>query len=136
MDIDCEYCGEKDIEQERQDSCSCHICPPCSACTDAPFVCRVCGEHTEYTPPPMPKSTYKPSIAYKPKTLGDLDRSKIDWIHTGKGGRSFHSIHGYTPEGTTQEDVLKNLRLQDRHCLPKFGSFQSGGYFSLTYFID
>lgn len=136
MQVDCIHCGEKDLEQERQDDCSCHISPPCSSCTDAPFVCRNCGEHTEYEPPEIPKYTYKTYEPIKLKTLDDLDRSKIDWVHTGKGGRSFHSIHGYCPEGTTSEDILKHLRIDNRPCLPKFGAFKSGGYFSLTYFID
>lgn len=136
MQVNCDNCGEKDLEQIRQDGCSCHINPPCSACTDAPFVCSKCGEHTEYEAPEMPKQTYRPYTPPKVKTLADLDRAKIDWIHTGKGGRSFHSIHGYTPEGTTSQDVLKHLRLEGRPCMPKFGSFNSGGYFTLTYFTD
>jgi hypothetical protein len=27
----------------RQRPCSCHICPPCNSCTDAPLMCNKCG---------------------------------------------------------------------------------------------
>ena len=43
--------------------CSCHINPPCSACTDASYECEECGwesnpyEEPEYVAPPKLKST-------------------------------------------------------------------------------
>lgn len=135
--MDCKKCGEIDIQTERQLPCSCHIAPPCSSCTDAPFVCDKCGEIYE-----CDLSTYEPSSNYepikfpKPRTLKDLDRAKIDWIHTGNGGRSFHDIHGYCPVGTTTNDILIHLRVKDRPSMPLFKSFKSGGYFHLSYFID
>lgn len=135
--MDCKFCDQKDLEQERVDPCYCHINPPCSACTDAPYVCK-CGEQYDYEQPPTPKGTYKPKPCAAPKrrTLGDLDRSKIDWMHTGKVGRTFSDIHGYTPEGTTQNELLEHLRLNGRPCSPMFKSFQPGGYFHLSYFTD
>lgn len=33
------------FEYTRQDPCSCHISPPCSACVDAPLVCNKCGHY-------------------------------------------------------------------------------------------
>lgn len=32
------------LEYIRQDSCSCHINPPCSSCVNAPLTCNKCGE--------------------------------------------------------------------------------------------
>ena len=29
------------------ENCSCHICPPCRACTDLTLVCSVCGWEVE-----------------------------------------------------------------------------------------
>ena len=136
MQIDCEECGEKDLEQVRQDGCRCHISPPCSACTDAPFVCRKCGEHSDYEQPEPPKQTFKPYVTPPRKTLDDLDRTKIDWMHTGKGGRTFHDVHGYSPDGTSRDDILKHLRIESRPCMPRFKTFSPGGYFHLSYFID
>lgn len=28
----------------REGDCACHITPPCSACMDAPLICRVCND--------------------------------------------------------------------------------------------
>ena len=134
--MDCEKCGEKDIETERQEGCSCHVNPPCSACTDAPFVCRSCGEMFEIEHPILSAQTYKPMPMPKPRTLQDLDRTKIDWIHTGKGGRSFHDVHGFCPDGETRDGILRHMRLEGRPCLPMFKAFESGGFFHLSYFID
>lgn len=133
--MDCKECGEKDLETERQRDCSCHISPPCSACTDAPYICRNCGEIYEIEHSTV-KSNYKPMPLPKRKTLKDLDRTKISWLHTGNGGKTFHDIHGYAPAGTTQKDLLDHMGLTNRPCLPRFKSFKSGGYFHLSYFID
>ena len=44
-------CLEKDcvgyFEFIRDEPCSCHISPPCSACVDAPLVCNECGYSPE-----------------------------------------------------------------------------------------
>jgi hypothetical protein len=31
------------IGMKAVENCSCHISPPCSACVEAPFECKVCG---------------------------------------------------------------------------------------------
>ena len=35
------------FEYARQNQCSCHISPPCSACVDAPLVCNKCGHYSD-----------------------------------------------------------------------------------------
>lgn len=40
----CPACSKGRLQYERQDPCSCHINPPCSACVDAPLTCDECGE--------------------------------------------------------------------------------------------
>lgn len=35
------------MEWEKNGSCSCHINPPCSVCTDAKLTCNECGEEGE-----------------------------------------------------------------------------------------
>lgn len=43
----CPQCLEGTLEYVRHGDCSCHISPPCSACTDAPLTCDFCGETFE-----------------------------------------------------------------------------------------
>jgi hypothetical protein len=133
--MDCD-CGEKDLETERVECCSCHINPPCGACVDAPYVCRKCGEQYEVERPNYSNVKSIPYVPPKRKTLSDLSRDKIDWIYTDHGGRSFVEVHGYCPQGTTKDDILVHLRIKHRPCLPMFKAFDSNGYFKLSYFTD
>lgn len=118
--------------------CACHINPPCSACVDNPYECDTCGEVFEASPPPPPKwESQNPYVAPKLRTLEDLDRSKIDWIiASGEGWHSGTVVHGYCPQGTKPDDILVALRINSRPCLPRFKSFNSGGYFKVSYFTD
>lgn len=43
----CPDCYEGDLEYIRDDSCSCHINPPCGACVDAVLGCPECGWEQE-----------------------------------------------------------------------------------------
>lgn len=40
---ECPHCGGA-VEIEEPDNCSCHISPPCGACTSAGLECPECGE--------------------------------------------------------------------------------------------
>ncbi len=39
----CEKCETGRMEYPETEGCSCHINPPCSACTDKELVCSDCG---------------------------------------------------------------------------------------------
>lgn len=39
----CKNCGEGMYEYPPAESCSCHIRPPCSTCTDRQLECPMCG---------------------------------------------------------------------------------------------
>jgi hypothetical protein len=39
----CPNCGEDHLALPRVENCSCHISPPCPACTDASPYCPTCG---------------------------------------------------------------------------------------------
>lgn len=43
----CPACGTGTLKYRRVRDCFCHISPPCSACVDAPLVCKDCGEMYE-----------------------------------------------------------------------------------------
>lgn len=38
----CPQCKNGYMEVKLPDECSCHICPPCGACIEAPLFCTKC----------------------------------------------------------------------------------------------
>lgn len=91
------------IEEHEKEGCSCHICPPCSACTSPRGYCSECG--WEEREDPIPETKYK-GKPWEPREPRKLDNSKIDWdafMHTN----SSMIKKGVYPEGTTMEEVRK-----------------------------
>lgn len=90
-------------------NCTCHINPPCSACTDKQLECYKCGyqpEEPEYKDVPITydyNGFYVTQREYKPKPL---DNSKIDYrikMHTAAS----QICEGVYPKGTSMEEVRK-----------------------------
>lgn len=108
----CPECHEGNLYYPPVQNCTCHINPPCSACTDRQLECDKCGyqpEEPEYKDLLVTPISYGVGISmreYKPKPL---DNSKIDYrvkMHTG-----FSQIcEGVYPEGTTMAEVEKKVR--------------------------
>lgn len=103
-------CPEKDckglFDYIRVKSCSCHINPPCSACTDAPLTCKECG--FEPDEPPHKDLPIVPGLftrEYKPKPL---DKTKISYRSKMHSGSSMIK-EGVYPDGTTKEEVQKEV---------------------------
>lgn len=46
------YCAGV-LELPKVENCSCHISPPCGACTDNKLTCTACGEEIENEEPPV-----------------------------------------------------------------------------------
>lgn len=91
------------------ENCSCHISPPCGACTAPRNFCAKCGweeADEEKAPTPSMSSKY---FEYKPVEPRPLDPTKIDWrihLHT-----HFSMIcEGVYPEGATATEVLEKVR--------------------------
>jgi hypothetical protein len=127
------------IDEHDKDGCSCHSAPPCSSCTRTYEYCPECDwDHQEEIEAEYAKRTIiSDGITYilpKRKTIDDLDKSKIDWFHSG-GWHSGTEITGVYPEGTTREDILRALRIAENPNMPRFKRF-SDGIFTLTYFTD
>lgn len=101
------------IDEHPVENCSCHISPPCGACTAPRQFCPECGwEESEddgvlndYTVKYSDKS--KGELAsWKPRPL---DPRKIDYRTTSH--THFTQIHeGVYPEGTTIEEVENLVR--------------------------
>lgn len=96
------------------ENCSCHISPPCSACTSPRNFCPECDwEECEDPAPEQAPPTKEELAAYaahrelwKPRTLADLDRTKIDWINRSHSNSSMIK-EGVFPIGTDAAEVRK-----------------------------
>jgi len=117
---------------EKEGSCSCHINPPCSYCTDSTEYCPTCDwsgadEQNEY----FEKRKSIDFIPFKVKTLSDLDNTKIDWI--SESHTHFSMLKkGVYPPSATQEDVLRAVRGTFGGRFTQFG----GGQFQYIAYTD
>jgi len=87
-------------------NCSCHINPPCSACTAPRGFCPVCGWEeaddkivNDYVVNQDPKTG-----VYRTWTPRPLDSKKIDWHSFSHTGASMIR-RGVYPEGATRGEV-------------------------------
>lgn len=102
------------IERHEVENCSCHISPPCSACVDTQNFCPECDweECDEPAPEPTPPTKEElsaraaPREWWRPRTIGDLDRTRIDWINKSHSSCSMIK-EGVFPIGTPIEEVRK-----------------------------
>ena len=113
------------------EGCSCHINPPCGACTEPRGFCPVCGWEESEDPEPEPEKPVREydTTWFKPRTLKDLDSTKIDYIR--KEHTHFTMIcEGVYPPGATREEVAKA-------CQGTFGGrftyFENGKFHYIAY---
>lgn len=110
-----ELCNRKGcqgiIERHPVENCSCHISPPCSACTDPASFCALCGweEKNEEKMNGFVIQVDPETKQWKSWEPRQLDSTKIDYRileHT-----YFSQIcEGVYPEGTTSAQVLEKVR--------------------------
>lgn len=113
-------------------TCSCHLSPPCSYCTDQELVCFDCGEVIEeYREPILSKNSevWQPNI-FKPTPCGN--GIITDYTCNSQSGSSMIFIGTYTGE-VTNEDLLKFFG--DGTFGHRFG-FCNRGHFYFTKITD
>jgi hypothetical protein len=101
------------LHPHRIGDCSCHINPPCSACTDAVLTCDVCGWEQPEEPrsPPAPVSAAATAWWKQPRTwskdLGDGKRL-IDVDYDSRSGSTM--VYSGRYEGpVTPADIIAAL---------------------------
>jgi hypothetical protein len=108
----CPECFKGTLYYPPVQNCTCHINPPCSACTDRQLECDKCGyqpeepEYKDMMVTHMINGVCLVQIEYKPQPL---DNTKIDYrvkMHTS----SSQICEGVYPEGTTRAEVEKKVR--------------------------
>lgn len=92
------------LEYPPVENCSCHISPPCAACTNNALTCNECG-WTEEAPDQkyIPVAPGIAMLEYKPRPL---DSTKIDYRHKMHSHISM-LVEGVYPDGTTREELRK-----------------------------
>lgn len=113
----------------RVENCSCHINPPCSACTSASLSCPECGWVDESDPERfIPVAPGLSVLEYKPRPL---DNSKVDYrikMHSS----SSQMCEGVYPEGMTATEVRKVVDGTFGGRFEQFG----GGRFKFIAYTD
>lgn len=105
-----ETCGRKGCEgviaYRPVENCSCHISPPCGACTAPRAHCPECewDEADEEVINDYVVQVDRKSGVYKSWEPRPLDRSKIDW-RTKSHSNSSMICEGVFPPGTTSDQV-------------------------------
>lgn len=125
------------IETIPVQNCSCHINPPCSACTAPRNVCWECGWKESEDIQPSPKyvplilSSDGPSLFQIASFPKPLDPTKIDYRIKGHSNSS-QICEGVYPPGTTMDAVRKVV---DGTFGGRFESF-GGGKFKFIAYTD
>lgn len=97
-------------EGPREGGCSCHINPPCSACTTPSNFCPVCDWQEKDDPLViMEVTTIHVPTGFAERKKRVLDPTKIDYRIEGHSNSSQLCI-GVYPEGTKQSEVEARVR--------------------------
>lgn len=106
-----ETCGREGcvslIKEHRVENCSCHINPPCGACTSPRGYCPTCGwEESEDPVPPQPVFTGKAWQMPEPRPL---DPTRVDWRYVPHTHSSMIK-EGVYPLHMSMEEVRQEVR--------------------------
>lgn len=98
------------IKYRAVENCSCHIAPPCSACTGPRAYCDECDwdEADEQVINDFVVQVDRETGVYKSWESRPLDRTKIDWRSKSHSNSSMIK-EGVFPPGTTREQVRKEV---------------------------
>lgn len=113
-------------------NCSCHISPPCSACTSVDLHCPECGwDAAEFRFNDHIVTVNKQTQVYESWRPRPLDKTKIDW-HSKSHTNSSMIKEGVYPEGATRDDVRKVVDGTFGGRFEQFG----GGTFKFIAYTD
>jgi hypothetical protein len=99
-------------EHDTENHCSCHISAPCSYCTDSRVYCPECGwdgREEQIEADKKASQTAKKYDVWKPRTINDLDKNKIDYICSSHTHFSMIK-EGVFPKRTTMDEVREIVK--------------------------
>lgn len=139
-----EICGREGCEgiidsYGKEGSCSCHINPPCSYCTEISEFCPKCGwdgkeeENENYIEIRKKQNNNDRKIEneYRQRTIEDLDNTKIQWIVLSHTHFSMKCV-GVCPPQTSKEAVRELVKGTFGGRFESFG----GGKFTYIAYTD
>lgn len=105
------------IESHDVENCSCHISPPCGACTAPRGYCEACGWEELEDPEPEPEPiSQKEKDFWKAQAeewdrirSAPLDNTKVSWRHAQHTNASMIK-EGVYPEHMSREEVEREVR--------------------------
>lgn len=101
-------------KQDKDTSCSCHICPPCSHCVDATYECSLCGFETEPPPAVIHKPTATPIVNRDRKSNKErydaLSSEEFGYL-TIQGKYYWMEYWGKFPAWMTVKQILENFNV-------------------------
>ena len=120
------------IECHPVENCSCHINPPCSACTSLRNFCEACGWE-EKDDPLIVEEVHAYHLTgsgfFGETRKRVLDPTKIDWV-THSHSNSSQRCVGVYPLGTSMGEVRKRV---DGTFGGRFESFANGHFVFIAY---
>lgn len=97
------------LAEAKAENCSCHISPPCGACTTPREYCPECDWQAKDDTVMAEGAIYfTPSGFYVERKPKVLDRSKIDYT-ISMHSNSSQKVTGVFPPGTTMGEVRKRV---------------------------
>jgi hypothetical protein len=115
------------IEEEKKGTCTCHINPPCSACTEARAFCPECGWSADEEM--IEKGKNRPEL--EPKSTKKID-NKIEWecLQGGQSKPYKDSIYIYRIKSNLPKKIIEDFCTNFlRPCSKKGSGFNgSQGY--------
>lgn len=121
------------IDTHKAENCSCHIAPPCSACTAPRNYCPACGweEVDDVVINDYVVNVDKNTGNYRVWTERPMDSTKIDWRNKSHSNSSMIK-EGVYPDGTTRAEVEVLVRGTFGGRFEQFG----GGKFKYLAYTD
>lgn len=103
------------IAMRAPENCSCHLSAPCGSCTAPRNYCPECDWEEADDPAPEPEPSAADVAAWaaqrakwRPRTLVDLDVTKIDWIYRPHSNSSMIK-EGVYPDGLQPGELRKAI---------------------------
>lgn len=120
-------------EQDNDACCSCHICPPCSHCTDMIFECDDCGAETDLAEPAKSSFTPRP-VKYKTtaERFTELADNEFNYV-TIPGAYYWMEYKGKYPSEMPASDILSKFNTCFGYMWKKM---PSNGTFHLKVYTD
>lgn len=135
----CTECNNGVLEYQQIENCYCHLTAPCHFCVHQKLECCSCGEVYEHEEEEFPKIVSTEfeglyvKINDKPKTIDDLDKTKIDYLPPRNSYASM-VYTGVYPENEDDSEIRSKIRDKLKGSFGgRFNYFRNGRFEFVAY---